>query len=68
VLECVPVTRFHGIAQVAASAGVPVDETLAALGHLLLLGFVEQVGAGWRLSAAERARNRHASTIERTLG
>ena len=66
VLECVPVQQFQGIAQLAAAAGVPVDETLAVLGHLLLLGFVEHVGAGWRLSAAERTRNRHASTVERT--
>lgn len=66
VLECVPVRQFHGIAQLAAAAGMPVDDTLAVLGHLLLLGFVEQVGAGWRLSAAERTRNRHASTVERT--
>jgi hypothetical protein len=52
--------------QIAATAGVPVDETVAVLEHLQVLGYAERVGVGWRLSAVERSRHRHVSTIART--
>ena len=58
VLEAVPVSRPGGVATIATTAGVPVDDALAALGGLLLGGFVERSGSGWRLSAAERAGRR----------
>ncbi|HEY8455524.1 MAG TPA: DNA-processing protein DprA [Actinopolymorphaceae bacterium] len=64
VLETVPVLRAAGVASVATAAGIPADETQAILGELLLLGYVEQQGNGWRLSERERASRRHASTIE----
>ena len=58
VLEAVPVSRPGGVATISTTAGVPVDDALAALGGLLLAGFVERSGTGWRLSAAERAGRR----------
>ena len=54
VLEAVPVSRSGGVAGIAASAGMPVEAVLAALGELLLTGFVERSGSGWRVSESER--------------
>jgi len=65
VLEAVPVRRGSGLASIAATAGVSADEALAALGHLLVAGFVEQQGNGWRLSARERRTRKHVSTAVR---
>lgn len=65
VLEAVPVLRGSGLATIAATAGVPTDAALGALGHLLLLDFVEQQGTGWRLSERERRNRRHVSTVVR---
>ena len=58
VLEAVPVSRPGGVAGIAASAGMPVDAVLAALGELMLTGFVERSGSGWRLSESERRATR----------
>jgi DNA processing protein len=55
VLEAVPVSRPSGAARIATTCGQPVEDVLAALGGLLLAGFVERSGTGWRLSEAERA-------------
>ncbi len=65
VLEAVPVRRAGGIASIASEAGVAVDDVLGILGHLLLLGYVERLGSGWRLSARERDRRRHPTTFNR---
>ncbi|WP_020577669.1 DNA-processing protein DprA [Actinopolymorpha alba] len=65
VLEAVPVLRAGGVARIAEVAGVAADDVLGILGHLLLLGYVERQGNGWRLSPEERARRRHASTAAR---
>jgi hypothetical protein len=46
------------VAGIAASAGMPVDAVLAALGELMLTGFVERSGSGWRLSESERRATR----------
>ena len=58
VLEAVPVSRPGAVAGIAASAGMPVDAVLAALGELMLTGFVERSGSGWRLSESERRATR----------
>ena len=61
VLDAVPVLRAQGIARIASTAGVVVDDVLAALGALEIAGYVEPDGGGWRLSARERARRRHVA-------
>ncbi|MGW5358984.1 DNA-processing protein DprA [Actinopolymorpha pittospori] len=65
VLEAVPVLRPIGVARIAGLAGVATEEVLGVLGQLLLLGFVERQGTGWRLSARERDNRRHATTADR---
>ncbi|GAA4991906.1 hypothetical protein GCM10023317_19400 [Actinopolymorpha pittospori] len=65
VLEAVPVLRSIGVARIAGLAGVATEEVLGVLGQLLLLGFVERQGTGWRLSARERDNRRHATTADR---
>lgn len=60
VLDAVPVLRAQGVGRIASTAGVSAADVLAVLGHLLLAGYVEQEGAGWRLSERERSRRRHA--------
>jgi DNA processing protein len=65
VLEAVPVIRAGGVAGIASAAGIPPDEVLGTLGELLLIGYVERQGNGWRLSARERASRRHPSTVGR---
>jgi DNA processing protein len=65
VLEAVPVIRAGGVAGIASAAGIPPDEVLGTLGELLLVGYVERQGNGWRLSARERAGRRHPTTAGR---
>ncbi|MEQ7124711.1 DNA-processing protein DprA [Actinopolymorpha sp. B11F2] len=65
VLEAVPVIRAGGVAGISSAAGIPPDEVLGTLGELLLVGYVERQGNGWRLSARERANRRHPSTAGR---
>lgn len=59
VLEAVPVSAACAAEVIARTAGVPVDETITALGTLWMLDFVERVAGSWRLSARERKRCRH---------
>lgn len=59
VLEAVPAVHPAGVVSIAAAAAVGPDATLAALGQLLIAGYVVQEGGRWRLSDAERRRARH---------
>ncbi|HEY6739054.1 MAG TPA: DNA-processing protein DprA [Actinopolymorphaceae bacterium] len=63
VLEAVPVTRAVGASRIAVVAGMPAQEVLSALGHLLATGYVEKSGSGWRLSADERDNRRHVTSM-----
>jgi DNA processing protein len=54
VLEAIPGRAGGDVSTIAASAGVDVDEALARLGSLLLLGLAERVEGRWRLSRNAR--------------
>ena len=56
VLDAVPVVRAQGPARIAATAGLPLADVEAALGLLLLDGFVEERPGGWRLAGGTEAR------------
>jgi DNA processing protein len=60
VLEALPVVRPSGVATIASSAGLTVEEALSQLGSLLLGGFAERSGNGWRLSSVQRAARRRS--------
>ncbi len=64
VLESLPVVRPAGVAAIATSAGLSVEETLAQLGSLLLGGFAERSGSGWRLASSLRAARRRTRREE----
>ncbi len=64
VLESLPVVRPSGVATIANSAGLTVEEALSQLGSLLLGGFAERSGNGWRLSSAQRAARRRSRGYE----
>ncbi|GAB3401483.1 DNA-processing protein DprA [Flindersiella endophytica] len=59
VLEAVPVSEYCPAGTIATAAGVPIAETLTALGTLWMLDFVEHLSGTWRLSERERGRCRH---------
>jgi DNA processing protein len=49
VLEAVPLRQPAGLPAIAATAGISLLATQAALTHLVGRGFVAESGAGWRL-------------------
>lgn len=58
VVEVLQTRKPLGVARVAQQAGLGLDETRAVLGRLMVDGYAELHGAGWRLSEEERRRIR----------
>jgi len=58
VLDALPGRGERGVSRLCGDTGLSLPTVLATLAELDVAGFVERGPAGWRLSAAERARIR----------